>query len=88
PAPAPPPGAPAPPARAVPPAPSAPRAAEHTPVTEPRRPAHDERDLAEPGGRPLPGEPGAPEQHLVTDGLTGLPLQPLVKKAFPQHSVS
>ncbi|MFD5703170.1 DMT family transporter [Streptomyces lasiicapitis] len=75
-------------ARDVAAASTAARAAEDTPVTEQRRPAHDERDLAEPGGRPLPGEPGTPEQHLVTDGLTGLPLQPLVKKAFPQHSVS
>ncbi|GGS21033.1 membrane protein [Streptomyces aureoverticillatus] len=61
---------------------SAARAAEDAPVGEQRRPVHDERPAAEPGRRALSGEQPAPEQQFMTDCLTGLPLQPLVKQAF------
>ncbi|MER7349740.1 DMT family transporter [Streptomyces aurantiacus] len=84
-------------ARDVTAASSAARTSEDAPVGEQRRPVHDEHPAAEPGRRALSGEQPAPEQHLVTDSLTGLPLQPLVQQALVraplarparEHSVS
>ncbi|GHC88962.1 DMT family transporter [Streptomyces flavofungini] len=81
------------------PSPAAARTADDTQVTEQRRPGHDERPLTEPGRRPLTGEQPAPEQHLVPEPLTAMPLQPasmtttfprtsLPRPAREQHSVS
>lgn len=65
------------------------RAADDTKVTEQRRPVHDERPRTEPGRRPLTGEQPAPEQHLVPEPLTAMPLQPSsVKTAFPRASLT
>ncbi|WP_405652452.1 DMT family transporter [Streptomyces sp. RK9] len=81
------------------PSPAAARAADDTTVTEQRKPVHDERPLTEPGRRPLTGEQPAPEQQLVPEPLTAMPLQPssmtttfprasLTRPAREQHSVS
>lgn len=65
------------------------RATDDTKVTEQRRPVHDERPRTEPGRRPLTGEQPAPEQHLVPEPLTAMPLQPSsVKTAFPRASLT
>ncbi|MFD0419302.1 DMT family transporter [Streptomyces sp. NPDC127108] len=81
------------------PSPAAARTADDPTVTEQRKPGHDERPLAEPGRRPLTGEQPTPEQHLVPEALTAMPLQPssmdttflrasLTRPAREQHSVS
>ncbi|WJV44879.1 DMT family transporter [Streptomyces flavofungini] len=80
------------------PSPAAARTADDPAVTEQRRPGHDELPLTEPGRRPLTGEQPAPEQHLMPEPLTAVPLQPsamdttflrasLTRPAWEQHSV-
>lgn len=71
------------------PSPAAARAADDATVTEQRKPVHDERPLTEPGRRPLTGEQPAPEQQLVPEPLTAMPLQPSsVKTTFPKASLT
>lgn len=61
-------------------------------VVEQRGPSHDERTPTDPGQRPPPGRPSAPEA-LVADSLSALPLQPMaftrrpLARPAPEHSV-